>query len=292
MKTINWQDHIWFNNRKQGIIGELTGPHTGGHIRRGQIGPRFHEINYDMPWAFVGMSGRGCNVRNELYWRRFGVIPRHCRTSCYKVVVKPQSVYELYHFHLLLKQLSDLEGWGGKSGIDIRWYTFGRYAAFMYHANLEKARRCYDHVRDLIDYSEHFRLLNEIESMYTHELITLKKGCTEMQHPAFGGIPSDLWENHEKVPFWEEEEAHLDDMICLDDSSDGQPPWLHNKIVYSWCEYAHMTGDPTYRQVLGEDPFAYSEKLYHLKKGGNILKLVDKEVEELSSFVSREVKLA
>jgi len=287
MKNTNWRDHIWFDNQKAVIIGETVGPGSGGHIRRGQIGPRVREINYQIPWAFVNMSGRGCSIWNELYWRRFHIIPRHCRTSCYKVCTRLQSVYELYHFYLNLMQLGDLEGWGGKAGIDVRWYTFGRYASYIYHSKLEKAQQCYDSVRDIIDTSERFRLLREMESVYNRELITIKKGCTEMQHPAFNGIPSDQWENHELVPKWEEDELHLDAIYSTDDATDGQPPWLHNKIVYHWCEYAHQTGDPTYRQVLGEDPFAFSEATYHAKKGGNTLKLVEKEVAEFQSLVAR-----
>ena len=267
MKEINWKKRVWFDNRKTSLVRDLCGPGTIGHIRRGHIGYRIEgELNYEIPWAFVNMSGRGCGIRNDIYWKQFGIIPKTCRHSCYKVCIRLQSVYELYMYLKDFEQMATLFGWGGKCGIDLRWYTRGPYAGYVYHSSLDAAQECYEYLREHVQDNENYCLLNNVESVYNHELITVKKGCTEMQHPGNGGFPSDTWEKHELVPQWDEDEAHLDSILDLNDATDGQPEWLHNKIVYTWCEFAHLIGDRTYIQVLGEDPFEFKEVTYHKRK--------------------------
>ncbi len=276
MRPVNWRDKIWFDSHKIERFRSLI--EANGAIRRAQIGPKFRGLAYDVPWAFVGSYGRGCSLLNDFLWNDFKIIPRACREACWKVCVRPQSVYELYHLHLIQHQLHGLHGWSSKAGIDTRAYTFGRYGGYFYHRDFKEAQECYEVVRDIIDESQHFRLFRTLEQTYDHEYITVKKGCTEMQHPGFGGIPSDQWESCEQIPDWNDTEDHINDILTSDDSSECQPPWLHNKIIYTWMEYAHMTGDPSYREVMGEDPFAYEEKTYHLKKGGDTLSIVDEEV--------------
>lgn len=269
MSEKRWRGEMWFDHDRTNLIRELVSPPARG-IRDGKIQQFTVSLIYDIPWALVG-EPTNCGPLNDVYFKDFKIIPKECRERCYKVVVKPQTVYELYKLHLLQLQMNVLYGYTAKCGIDLRWYTHGRYAGYFYNKTLEEGQECYERVYAMMRSNPYYEIMFEYEAMTGKEAITLKKGCTEMQHPKLGGIPSSEWENHESVPEWAEMEQYLSDVILRDKSDKGgpQPSWLHQKIIYSWCEYAHQTNDPTYRDVLGYDPFEYTEDTYH-KKGGDI----------------------
>lgn len=262
---MSWSNKVWFNHERRARFQRLL--RSGYHIDRGRVAPALEGLAFDMPWIFVGDTGPQCGVWNEVYWQEYKIIPRKCRESCWKVVIRPQTVAELFNLLLLMKQLHAIHGFTGKCGIDVRWYTFGRYAGFWYNDSYEEGLECYKITRHYLDevVNEDFIYFHAFEAQAGKELVYLKKGCTEMQHPVYSGIPSCEWETHESVLEWDETEKRLDHIIERSIKVDMQPSWLHNSIKYLWVEYAHMTGDPTYRECEGEDPFAHSEDKYHRK---------------------------
>ena len=264
-----WRGERWFDHDRLLKMRNLADGKGGSGIQDGKVSPLITALQFDIPWAFTGVFD-SCGYLSQ-YWDSFRVIPKKCRESCWKVCVKLQTVHELYQFHLLQGQMHILEGFCGKCGIDLRWYTSSRYAGFWYNKSQEDGQYAYERTVELMRSSPYFATMFDYEEKTGKEVITLKKGCTEMQVPQIGGYPSSTWEDHPKLEEWKEMESRLDDMFSQADT-DGtgpQPAWMIDKTIYSWCEFAHQIGDPTYLDVLGHDPFAYVEDTYH-KKGGDI----------------------
>ena len=261
----------WFNHNKAEKVGRYTNALEGRGIYRGKISILTHALEYNIPWIFTGEQNNTCGPLLDVYWHKFNIIPLRCRESCWKVVIKPQTVHELYQLYKLMGQLYVLDGYSGKCGLDGRWYTKVRYAGFLYNNTREEGQACYERVHELMSDDEYFTTMFMHEQTTGQDCIILKKGCTEMQHPHFGGFRSSNWEVCELVARWNETEERLSEMFHHDeiDHAGMQPGWLIDKITYLWCEYAHMIGDPTYRDVLGHDPFEYTEDTYHTKKGGD-----------------------
>jgi hypothetical protein len=266
-----WRGENWFNHDRADKISKYTDPFGGRGIRKGKIDLLIHALEYHIPWIFIGEGTDSCGPLLDVYWSKFNIVPRRCRERCWKVVVKLQTVHELYQFSKLMGQVHVLDGYHGKCGVDGRWYTPTRYSGFFYNKSREEGQACYERIRELMEADEYYTTMFMHEQTTGQEAILLKKGCTEMQHSHFGGFRSSNWEVHELIDRWNELEDRLNEMFNRDelDQTGPQPDWLVNKIIYLWCEYAHQIGDPTYRDVLGHDPFEYSEDTYHVKKGGD-----------------------
>lgn len=271
---MDW-DKIWWDNKKSGVIRGLL--RVGWRIVDGRLCPPPGSLNFDTPWIFVEDALHPhCMFWNGIFFEHFGLIPRYCRTRCHKVVVKPRTVRELFDLYHLMNHL----GFPSKCGIDRRDYTSARYAAFFYCNSMPEVLARYKEVKEAV--SMHLTDGANIP-------IIAKKGCTEMEDPRNpGGKPSSEW--GEPSP----EEAELEDRLTMifnyEQSSNHQPAWLRNRVMYAWLEHAHATGDPTWAELCG-DIFGVHSVTYHDKeesKDGSHGNHKSKELPQTSKGVSRK----
>ena len=138
----------------------------------------------NVPWHFTN-PGHDCFIWSNILFDIVGhnqahgnlqFIPGHCR-NCYKVVVRPKTVKQLFALERLQMKL----GYQSKCGIEVRDYTPALYGGYFYTQGLEAGRERYQQVRAAVDADQD---LGEDVDVY------LKRACTEMERK-YGD--SDQW---------------------------------------------------------------------------------------------------
>lgn len=253
---MNWKDGIWFNEERKNIIESILQPTGSYAIQEGKIRLKHSGfLAHQIPWAFSGQPrATACEFRNHIYWQKFRLIPAYCRLNCHKVVISMANVSDLIRCLTMQQQIYAVHGYSGKCGIDSRWYNPGLYKGFWYLQSLEEGRACHTAVVEAAK--------NAMK--YAHTVI-LKKACTEMEHPFYGGRPSNEWEapTQEEI----ELEAELEEIFGRSQTIQAQPAWLHNKIMFDWIRIANAAGDKSYTEFI-EDITNYAPITYH-EQGGD-----------------------
>lgn len=196
----------------------------------GRIAAKGKEQPLGTPWIHIQHGvGRHCGLWNQIYCQHFNLIPYYCRYHCWKTVIKPRTVEELFNLegHLHSMNLP------AKCGIDVRNYTPWPYAGFIYGDSLEEGRQYCSKIQQVI---------NQFERDWK---VILKRGCTEMELMR----PSDQWD-----PMTEEEkryEQKLDHIFVKEESYGKQDDWLKNSIRRRWLRHAMSIGDETWRSMAG-----------------------------------------
>lgn len=175
-------------------------------------------------------------------------VPYRCQ-DCYKVVVRPQNLRQLFALLNLQKRLNV----PSKCGIELRETVHGLYGGYFYNVGKDAGIDCFRKVRKEVDAEKH--LGSDVR-------ILLKRSCTEYEH-AIG--PSDKWV---VTPRQLEIEGILDTLITRDDvdrkQSDAQIMYTHRK----WIEFAYAAGDPTYREFTDGPLYPDYVTYHHLAEEG------------------------
>jgi hypothetical protein len=208
-----------------------------------------------IPWIF-NSPGQDCFVWSSVLFDIVGgdpqhddiqFIPEYCR-NCYKVVVRPKTIKQLF----ALEKLQSNLGFQSKCGIEVRGYTPALYGGYFYCQGIEEGRERYKQVRDAVD-SDH-ELGKDVE-------IYLKRSCTEMERK-YGD--SDKWD--EITDKQRAIEKLVVDSIAYDPCIQDQPPHFLRYIHRRWIEWAFQNGDETYLEFTGGVPIEKPPVTYHEEK--------------------------
>lgn len=190
------------------------------------------------PWIHVKDSPeRHCNLWNQVYFQRFGLLPSFCRFCCWKVVFKPKCVVDLFEMEKVLEKMN----LPSKLGMDVRDYSPGPWAGFIYNNSLKEGRQTLQALHERM--CEHFGEDHDVDAF-------LKRGCTEMEYK----LPSDQWDDVSEQAV--ELERMLDEMFVKHEASAQQSDWVKQTLRNRWVKYALNIGDPTWRQLV-DDPKNY-----------------------------------
>lgn len=211
---------------------------NGGYFLRddGKIAAQ-HRISWDQPWHHVRHHPMlKCHTWHEVLFnvismglpREERFVPSNCQ-NCYKVVVRPKTLTQLFALLDLQKQLDR----PSKCGIETRETVPALYGGYFYNLGLESGLECYRAVRAAVD--SYPKLGKDVN-------VLLKRGCTEFEH-AIG--PSDKWVVTNKQL---QIEAILDQILAKDDIDRRQPEYNLRYIHRKWIEWAYFVGDQTYRE--------------------------------------------
>jgi len=193
------------------------------------------------PWHHINYAiGNDCYY---LHGQLFGVIsprtpvgqfiPRKCQ-SCWKIVIRPKNLKQLFLLENILTQL----GWPSKCGIEQRSYTplsKHRYGGYIYNSSIDEGLDRLDVLRArllLIPGAE------EIECF-------LKRACTEMEMAFPDSRTWEVTEEQNRI------EDILDNMLIKDVSYSLTGKHLINKLHITWIEWAAEIGDETYLEYTG-----------------------------------------
>jgi hypothetical protein len=170
-----------------------------------------------------------CPIYQWFFSEKLGIIHSHCH-NCYKIVVEPRTVKELF----LLYDLQTALKMPAKCGVELRAYIPRLYGGYFYFRSLGEGKMNYPFIR------------NQIDMLLSPDVaVSLKKGCTEfeMKHG-----PSDKWEIQENQYQTEKE---FDEIYIEERSATEQPDYLKAHIQHKWLYYAAEHYDMTYKEFTG-----------------------------------------
>lgn len=204
-------------------------------------------ISPDAPWVFQTRHAKLHCLWNRDIVKTFNFIPKQCR-NCWKVVVKPRTVNELFLLERMQRGMIDQNPeCACKCGIDLRRHTPMPYAGFFYNQGFDNGVQRYKEVRMFV---------NEFISPDVD--VSLKKGCTE-DELQFG--PSDKYELPKDAI---RIEMLIDEFFVMIPCSHTQPGNVRQKIMRDWIVFAWSIGDPTASICFNDgEPLVAPSVTYH-----------------------------
>jgi hypothetical protein len=260
--VMNPYDHF----KAYDIVGMLRQLLDSGsfHLRPedGKIKPSQISIAKDTPWIHVKHTANlKCGIWHQVTFnhvvmnlppgQRF--VPRHCQ-SCWKVVVKPRTLQQLFNLLELQKELDR----PSKCGIETRDSVSELYGGYFYNKSIEQGLNCYEAVKaKMTENPILVPLLDEVDGKGRTTRIILKRGCTEFEH-LLGD--SRLWHITPEQEFVED---LIDNYFVDDGFSLSQPEHVIWSIKRRWIEWAFKNGDQTYLRYTGGKPLYPAYVTYH-----------------------------
>jgi len=214
-----------------------------GYIQRPHKG-----LAWNVPWVYTVLHPLlRCDVDHAIIHQFFKFVPSKCR-SCWKVVVRPRTVVELFDFYELQRAL----GLPGKCGAEPRYTVHGNYGGYFYCRSYEEGQNRYQLVR---------KLINE---MISPEIpVILKRYCTEFElgedSPPSDKLP-DLTPRQKFI------EEYLHSIIENTMIKTGQPDMLTAFTMRRWIKEAYKNGDTSYLELTDGKPLHKSVVTYHDKE--------------------------
>ena len=226
----------------------------------GKLEAREVGMGMDSPWHHVKNDPRlKCDIWHQITFdiiskntpTRF--VPMYCQ-QCWKVVVRPRTVVELFQLLNLQEQLD----YPSKCGIEPRDTVPAHYGGYFYNwgqpAGLEKFKIVREAISDVIS--------PDIS-------VILKRACTEFEI-ACG--PSNKWVVYNwQIPI----EQMIEEGVARDGIERTQPAMVLTHVHRKWIEWAHEQGDMTYLELSEERMYPESVTYHHL---------VGKSDEEIEAF--------
>lgn len=229
---------LWAKLGKLGLVHRLRtilGP-TGSYMLRPEDG-MFVPVNpgYEpmTPWVYIKQTIESrCNLYQRVFFGALGHIPSFCR-SCWKVVVRPRNLIELFDLYEIQKQM-DVPS---KCGIERREIVKGLYGGYFYCRSKKEGLERYKDVREIVN-----RYLSPETS------VILKRYCTEFEITVEGQRSIHGPSNEVGDVTQEEREMEIYVEAHFPDSGFAglQPNHLIASIMQTWIKWAYQHGDPTW----------------------------------------------
>ena len=212
------------------------------------------QITWDAPWNYAKVDKRmNCFLWKDITFhsiiekqlpREYQWVPFACQ-DCYKVVVRPKTVKQLFALERLQLRLNR----PSKCGTEERETVFGNYGGYFYNRGKAEGLECYRQVREEID---------KDPELGPDVKVILKRGCTEYEL-ALGR--SDQWKppTPDQLSF----EFNLHQNFATDRPLQLQPDIVKDEIHQRWLEYAYKIGDETVLEFNDGKPFYPDYITYH-----------------------------
>ena len=227
---------------KLDIITKLRPFLNQGHYHftvDGSLVPNVDARQWDAPWVYIKPHPKHrCDIGHYIMWKHFKMIPSWCR-SCYKVVVRPRTLVELFDLYELMREM----GVPCKCGVEPRQTVQALYGGYFYCQGLEEGRERYKQVRKAVD-----------EQISPEVSVILKRYCTEYEIGPGSRGPSN------ELPDMTDEEKYVETILMAI-----MPAGMHGSIQHDhldaytmkkWIFWAYRYGDPTYKEFTdGSDLF-------------------------------------
>ena len=188
-------------------------------------------------------------TRHLMVFDKFDIIPRYC-FDCYKVLVEPRTVVELFKLMVVFDKLELPVDNTRKCMVEGRDGIGGAYKGYIYCRGLEEGNEIADKVRDIV--------AAEISAKIP---VNVKRGCSEyaVSYPEYAqiGDGTNLMQFKEE---WQEAEALADKQLAFglrggDKDTYNKPTYdLEDaRVMLAWLMYAATIGDPSYKKISGRE---------------------------------------
>jgi hypothetical protein len=217
-------------------LAKLLSSQYHARMEDGKFVPNMPAMGIDAPWVYVKSNGARCDIYHRVFFNHLNIIPSYCR-ECYKIVVSPRTLVELFDLYELERET----GWPCKCGIELRKTDVRLYGGYFYCRGVEQGRERYKEVRALVD-----------EHLSPETPVILKRYCTEYEIGPMGQGASDQLPELTKEDL--EFEAFVLDHFPPVGFGTKQPDYLTASVMCDWIHHAYMHGDPTYKEFTGGSP--------------------------------------
>jgi hypothetical protein len=224
------------------IVALTAGLFAKGHyihpVRSKVVNVR-REQKIDHPWVHVRPqeTDAGCSLHRKMFFaladtnRAF--VPTYCM-ECWKVVVKPRTVEQLFDLYDLMEEL----GLPSKCGFEDREWVCGNYGGYFYTRSKQEGLSRKHQVKPLIE-----KAVGAVP-------VYLKRFCTEFENKLCPGKTSTY-----EQPKWAKElEEEFYNAYELPKESRNQPEFLKRHIKFRWVVKAWAVGDKTAEKLNGGKP--------------------------------------
>ncbi|RKY06603.1 MAG: hypothetical protein DRP56_07105 [Planctomycetota bacterium] len=196
------------------------------------------------PWVHVKKAGnRHCTLWFNMAVK-CGVVHPGCGEKCWKTVVRPRTIKELFALHDIQTRLSADRGFPCKCGIERRLHVHGLYGGYFYADSLEDGQMQYKIVREAVD-----------ADISPDVSVILKQGCTEIEMLRGAGYKLTEEDRH-----WS---AMADKWFVFPDAKPEQPGIVKIHTMRAWLEFAWQNGDETARDYNEGEAYTLPLKTYH-----------------------------
>lgn len=188
-------------------------------------------ILWEIPWDHVNHDqGMKCHIFQSLF-RHHGFIPTYC-LDCWKVVVKPRTLQELYILRDIQRSMAELDPeCYCKCGIEQRGYVPGIYGGYFYNRSRQQGEERYEQLKKTMSFP-----------------IILKRYCTEFE------IKLGDSGSYNQPKIAREKEALF--LKMLDPSlltNPAQPAEFKEHVYHQWQLYGWKFGTPEDRRQIELD---------------------------------------
>jgi len=185
----------------------------------------------DTPWIHVRQDSRkNCGIWHQVWFNLFNIIPSYCQ-SCWKVVVRPTTLKELFQLYELQVAMNR----PSKCGIEVRQTVGALYGGYFYNETYEAGLACLKDVKEAVH-----------GTIGKHVNVFLKRACTEFEHK-FGD--SRNWSVSEEQKFLE---SRLENLFLDPAKSHEQGIEIKRHVMAGWVRFAFAAGDKTVGEFLNQ----------------------------------------
>jgi len=207
-------------------------------------------IAYNLPWIIVkSPKGMNCRMWSTILFNHFAddmkQPPSRCQ-DCWKVVIRPTNIVELFGLLALMKDVLAPQVYGCKCGVELREYVHGLYGGYIYGVGLEQGKRQYELARKEVS-----------EKLGEHIPVILKRACTEFEQKF--GDSAKWYVTPEQLLI---EKSVYDMFDPKDVEQHEQPNFIKQHIMKKWIKYACAHGDEHYLKLVDKPLHAKYVK-YH-----------------------------
>ncbi len=211
--------------------------------------PKNVSVSWDAPWVYVQADPMArCDIYHRVFYNILGHIHSFCR-GCWKVVVRPQSLEQLFDLYELQREM----GVPCKCGLELRKTVGGMYGGYFYNRGYENGLKRYRQVRELVD-----------EHLSPDVSVILKRYCTEFElggEHISGQGPSD--QVGEVTPEEKEMEEYVEAHFPRVSPNNPQPKHLMAHVMKKWIHHAFEHGDETYKLFTNGEKLNQEYVTYH-----------------------------
>lgn len=189
------------------------------------------KMTADTPWVHVRQDCRkNCGIWHQVWFQLYGIIPSYCQ-SCWKVVVRPTTLKELF----MLYELQVAMNRPSKCGTELRESVGALYGGYFYNESYEAGLECLAAVKEAVH-----------GVIGSHVNVFLKRACTEFEHK-FGD--SREWEvsDQQKVL-----ESRLEKLFIDPQKSHEQGIEIKRHVMSKWVKFAFAAHDETAAEFLSQ----------------------------------------
>jgi len=219
----------------------------------------------DPPWAYIKQGpNQNCQFWHHVLFDQFFKrqrVPIACQ-NCWKVVVFPRDIEELFACYALIHEL----GVPGKCGSEIDRPNSPRlYGAYFYNNSLEDGLACYDLVKRKLERDKEYdvgvlgcNLKVRFNNGHDKPIgLILKRGCTEFEQAC--GDSSKWTFDEEQI----ELERIITNAFAQDVVGSKQGDYQLARVFYRWIHGAYRIGDEKYKLFTNGNEMYEPPVTYH-----------------------------